>query len=86
MAGVRTDRGTIGCETLVIAAGPQIGPLAASLGVRVPMVAARAEMIVTEPLPLMPIGGVDGNGLYGARRCVAILPMAVARTSGWTTR
>jgi len=22
-------------------------------------------MIVTEPLPLMPIGGVDGNGLYG---------------------
>ena len=22
-------------------------------------------MIVTEPLPLMPMGGVDGNGLYG---------------------
>ena len=22
-------------------------------------------MIVTEPAPLMPIGGVDGNGLYG---------------------
>jgi len=22
-------------------------------------------MIVTEPLPLMPLGGVDGNGLYG---------------------
>ena len=22
-------------------------------------------MIVTEPLPLMPVGGVDGNGLYG---------------------
>ena len=35
------------------------------LGVDVPMAAARAEMIVTEPLPLMPIGGVDGNGLYG---------------------
>jgi sarcosine oxidase subunit beta len=35
------------------------------LGVSVPMVPARAEMIVTEPLPLMPIGGVDGNGLYG---------------------
>ena len=26
---------------------------------------ARAEMIVTEPLPLMSLGGVDGNGLYG---------------------
>jgi sarcosine oxidase subunit beta len=65
VTAVQTDRGTIGCETLVIAAGPQISHLAASLGVRVPMVAARAEMIVTEPLPLMPIGGVDGNGLYG---------------------
>ena len=65
VTAVRTDRGTIGCDTLVIAAGPQINHLAASLGVRVPMVAARAEMIVTEPLPLMPIGGVDGNGLYG---------------------
>ena len=65
VTAVQTDRGTIGCDTLVIAAGPQISHLAASLGVRVPMVAARAEMIVTEPLPLMPIGGVDGNGLYG---------------------
>ena len=65
VTAVRTDRGTFGCDTLVIAAGPQINHLAATLGVRVPMVAARAEMIVTEPLPLMPIGGVDGNGLYG---------------------
>ncbi len=63
--GVRTDRGTLGCEHLVLAAGPGGGRLAAMLGVRVPMVAARAEMIVTEPLPLMPIGGVDGYGLYG---------------------
>jgi sarcosine oxidase, subunit beta len=65
VTAVCTDRGDFGCDTLVIAAGPQINHLAASLGVRVPMVAARAEMIVTEPLPLMPIGGVDGNGLYG---------------------
>ena len=62
---VHTDRGSFGCDVLVIAAGPQINHLAASLGVHVPMVASRAEMIVTEPLPLMPIGGVDGNGLYG---------------------
>jgi sarcosine oxidase subunit beta len=65
VTGVRTDRGMIGCDTLVIAAGPQINHLTRGLGVSVPMVAARAEMIVTEPLPLMPIGGADGNGLYG---------------------
>jgi len=39
--------------------------LAAQLGIAVPLMTARAEMIVTEPLPLMPTGGVDGNGLYG---------------------
>jgi sarcosine oxidase subunit beta len=65
VTGVETDRGMIGCDTLLIAAGPQTGILSAMLGVDVPMVPARAEMIVTEPLPLMPIGGIDGNGLYG---------------------
>jgi sarcosine oxidase, subunit beta len=65
VTAVRTDRGVIGCDMLVIAAGPQTGRLAAMIGVDVPMAAARAEMIVTEPLPLMPLGGVDGNGLYG---------------------
>ena len=63
--GVVTDRGTVGCDHLVIAAGPRTGALAGMLGTAVPMAAARAEMIVTEPLPAMPIGGVDGNGLYG---------------------
>lgn len=65
VTGVETDRGTIGCDTLLIAAGPQTGILSAMIGGEVPMVPARAEMIVTEPLPLMPLGGVDGNGLYG---------------------
>ena len=60
-----TDAGRFGCDHLVLCAGPQTGKLAAMLGVRVPMVAARAEMIVTEPLPLMKLGGADGNGLYG---------------------
>jgi len=66
VTGVRTQTGTFGCDALVIAAGPQTGKLCAMLGVDVPMAAARAEMIVTEPLlPLMHLGGVDGNGLYG---------------------
>ena len=63
--GVETTRGFIGCDHLVLAAGPQIGRLAATADIFLPVQAARAEMIVTEPLELMPIGGVDGNGLYG---------------------
>jgi sarcosine oxidase subunit beta len=62
---VRTNRGDFGCDAVVLAAGPATGRLASMLGVEVPMVSARAEMIVTEPLPLMPTGAVDGNGLYG---------------------
>jgi sarcosine oxidase subunit beta len=65
VVGVETNRGYFACDHLVIAAGPHTGALSAQLGVAVPMVSARAEMIVTEPLPLMAIGGVDGNGLYG---------------------
>ena len=65
VTGVNTTRGHIACDHLVLAAGPHTGELAAQLGVDVPLASARAEMIVTEPLPLMNIGGVDGNGLYG---------------------
>ena len=65
VSAVLTDQGEIGCDHVVLAAGPAIGVLAGMLGIAVPMAAARAEMIVTEPLPLMPLGGVDGNGLYG---------------------
>ncbi len=65
VTAVKTDRGEFGCDHLVIAAGPHTETLAAELGATVPMMPARAEMIVTEPLPLMPLGGVDGNGLYG---------------------
>jgi sarcosine oxidase, subunit beta len=65
VTAVLTEREEIGCDSVVIAAGPAIGNLSAMLDMHVPMAAARAEMIVTEPLPLMPLGGVDGNGLYG---------------------
>jgi sarcosine oxidase subunit beta len=62
---VETTRGVFGCDALVVAAGPQTGQLLETIGVRLPLAPARAEMIVTEPAPLMVIGGVDGNGLYG---------------------
>ena len=65
VTGVETSEGTVGCDHLVVAAGPLTGRLLASIGIDLPMAPARAEMIVTEPLPLMPLGGVDGNGLYG---------------------
>jgi len=62
---VLTPRGGFACGHLVIAAGPQSGGLLAPLGIDLPLAPARAEMIITEPAPLMSIGGVDGNGLYG---------------------
>ena len=65
VTGVSTPRGAFACNHLVLAAGPQAEGLLAPLGVRLPLAHARAEMIVTEPAPAMPIGGVDGNGLYG---------------------
>lgn len=65
VVAVETSAGEFGCDTLILAAGPQTGRLSALLDSEVPVTAARAEMIVTEPLPLMPIGGVDGNHLYG---------------------
>ncbi|HEY3887857.1 MAG TPA: FAD-binding oxidoreductase [Caulobacteraceae bacterium] len=65
IVAVETARGRIGLDALVVAAGPQTGMLLKTVGVRLPLGYGRAEMIVTEPAPLMRIGGVDGNGLYG---------------------
>jgi sarcosine oxidase, subunit beta len=65
VVAVRTASGEIGCDQLVIAAGPQTGHLVAALGATLPLGIARAEIVVTEPLPLLRYGGVDGNGLYG---------------------
>ena len=62
---METARGRIDLDALVVAAGPQTGMLLQTMGVRLPLGYGRAEMIVTEPAPLMQIGGVDGNGLYG---------------------
>ena len=65
VTAVKTAKATYGCDAVVVAAGPQIPQLMAQFGVDVPLTAARAEMIITEPAPMMPIGGVDGHKLYG---------------------
>jgi sarcosine oxidase subunit beta len=65
VTAVDTDQGPVGADTVVLAAGPQTDRLAARLGVSVPLAPSRVEMICTEPVPLMAVGGVDGNGLYG---------------------
>ncbi len=65
VTGVKTDSATYGCDAVVVAAGPQIPQLMAQLGVDVPLAGARAEMIITEPAPMMPLSGVDGHKLYG---------------------
>jgi sarcosine oxidase subunit beta len=65
ITGIQANGRTHGCDAVVVAAGPQSAVLLAKLGIDLPLAPARAEMIVTEALPLMKIGGVDGNGLYG---------------------
>ena len=65
VTAVKTANATYGCDAVVVAAGPQIPQLMAQLGVDVPLAAARAEMIITEPAPMMPLTGVDGHKLYG---------------------
>jgi sarcosine oxidase, subunit beta len=65
VTAVKTATATYGCDAVVVAAGPQIPQLMAQFGVNVPLAAARAEMIITEPAPMMPLGGVDGHKIYG---------------------
>jgi sarcosine oxidase, subunit beta len=63
--GVESSDRLFECDAVVIAAGPQTATLLGKIGIEMPLAIARAEMIVTEPAPMMKLGGVDGNGLYG---------------------
>ena len=53
VAGVRTNRRTIGAGAVVNAAGTWAGELAALAGVNVPVAPRRGFIVVTEPLPRM---------------------------------
>ena len=65
VTAVKTAAASLGCDSVVVAAGPQTAALMAQFGIDLPLANARAEMIITEPAPMMPIGGVDGHKLYG---------------------
>jgi sarcosine oxidase, subunit beta len=65
VVAIDTPQGQIGCDAVVVAAGPGAPKLLDPIGVFLPLANARAEMLVTEPAPLIRVGGVDGNGLYG---------------------
>ena len=62
---METDRGNIGCDFVVSAAGPQTGHIAEMAGVWVPVAPGRVEILVTAPIEPMWDGFVFGNGLYG---------------------
>ena len=62
---VETNRGSIGCNVVVSAAGPQVGVLADMVGGFVPVSPGRVEIIVTTPVERMWEGALMGNGLYG---------------------
>src|SRR5262249_43834848 len=54
VARVTTDQGTIGCETVVLAAGMWSRELGAAMGVRVPAIAVEHQYLVTDPVPDLP--------------------------------
>jgi D-hydroxyproline dehydrogenase subunit beta len=50
---IRTSRGSIATERILVAAGASSGEVAASLGGEVAVVPRRGHVVVTEPLPLL---------------------------------
>jgi sarcosine oxidase subunit beta len=66
VAAVRTDRGRVACETVVVAAGAWSKEVAALAGVTLPNRPTRHEILVTEPLKpwLGPLVSLLGAGLY----------------------
>lgn len=66
VTAVRTDRGRVACDVVVVAAGAWSKEVAALAGVALPNRPTRHEILVTEPLKpwLGPLVSVLGNGLY----------------------
>jgi glycine/D-amino acid oxidase-like deaminating enzyme/glycine cleavage system aminomethyltransferase T len=54
--GVVTDQGTVGCDTVIIAAGVWSNTVANSCGVQLPLYALEHQYVITRPIP-----GLDRN-------------------------
>jgi glycine/D-amino acid oxidase-like deaminating enzyme len=69
---VETTDGTVQCDDVVIAAGPWTKPLAATVGVEVPITVSREQIVILEPSEeyvreypdLIPMTGLPGNEAY----------------------
>lgn len=68
ITGVLTDQGEIRTDTVVVAAGPWAGMLAATAGVELPIVPVRHQYFVTEPVagvsPDLPVLRIPDRRLY----------------------
>jgi sarcosine oxidase subunit beta len=66
VAAVKTDRGRVACEAVVVASGAWSGEVAALAGVALPNRPVRHEILATEPLKpwLGPLVATLGSGLY----------------------
>ncbi len=66
VTAVRTDRGRVACDAVVVAAGAWSKEVAALAGVALPNRPTRHEILVTEPLKpwLHPLVSLLGSGLY----------------------
>ncbi len=51
VCGVRTERGRVSCRRVVLAAGERSGTLLEGLGLSLPLMRVKGELLVTEPWP-----------------------------------
>lgn len=65
VTAVETTRGPVFTETVVSCAGPQSALIGRMVGIEIPIVPARVEILATVPLPPIFQVAVGGNGLYG---------------------
>ncbi|WP_290818629.1 FAD-binding oxidoreductase [Halovivax sp.] len=49
VTGVRTDRGTVACDAVVVAAGPWTPDLAETVGVEIPITPVREQILLLDP-------------------------------------
>ncbi|MNX77793.1 4-methylaminobutanoate oxidase (formaldehyde-forming) [compost metagenome] len=68
VVAVKTSKGDIACDTVIMASGAWTGELGRSLGIDIPIVPVRRQIVTTAPLPWIdprwPMMVDNGTGLY----------------------